>query len=88
LQEKVLQGAAATHLADFAEQVLLRDQERAIRRTIFAVIDSPEALDPVKAAQAWIELRAVYKLVSKLSSTQKVGIAASQRLADASPEGE
>lgn len=88
LQEAVLQGAAAAHLADFSEQVLLGEQESVIRKRIFAVIDSQEALDPMKAAQAWIELRAVYKLVSKLRNVQKVGVAASQRLAEVSPKPE
>ncbi len=79
---KVLQGAAAGHLADFAEEVLLGGQEKAIRRRIFEQIDSNEPLDPLKAAQAWIELRAVYKLVERLKSVQKAGIGSANRLAE------
>jgi len=88
LQEKSLQGAAAGQLADFAENVLLGDQERAIRRRIFEQIDSPEPLDPLKAAQAWIELRAIHKLVGKLHKAAQAGEAASQALAEHSAENE
>jgi hypothetical protein len=78
--EKVLRGAAASQLAEFAETELVGRQERGIRRDIFAQIDSPEPLDPLKAAQAWIELRAVYKLVEGLKRVQKDGIVSSSRL--------
>jgi hypothetical protein len=88
LQEQSLQGAAAGQLADFAEKVLLGDQERAIRRRIFAQIDSDEPLDPLKAAQAWIELRAVHKLVARLHKAAQAGQVASQTLADRAPESE
>jgi hypothetical protein len=78
--EKVLQGAAASQLAEFAEEVLIRGQEKSIRSLIFAQIDSEEPLDPVKAAQAWIELRAAYKLVERLKRVQKAGMGSSSRL--------
>jgi hypothetical protein len=88
LQEQSLQGAAAGQLADFAEDVLLGDQERSIRRRIFAQIDSDEPLDPLKAAQAWIELRAVHKLVARLHKAAQAGQVASQTLSDRTPESE
>jgi hypothetical protein len=88
LQEKVLQGAAATHLADFAEQVLLGDQESKIRKTMFAAIDSDAPLDPMKAAQAWIELRAVYNLVSRLRKAALAGQSAHARLESVAPKAE
>jgi hypothetical protein len=88
LQEQTLQGAAAGQLADFAEKVLLGDQERSIRRRIFAQIDSDEPLDPLKAAQAWIELRAVHKLVARLHKAAQAGQVASQTLSDRTPESE
>jgi hypothetical protein len=78
--EKVLRGAAASQLAEFAETELVGRQEKRIRRDIFAQIDSPEPLDPLKAAQAWIELRAVYKLLEGLKRVQKDGIVSSSRL--------
>lgn len=86
LQATVLEGAAAHQLADFAKKVLLADHERAIRKRIFNIIDSEEALDPVKAAQAWVELRAVYKLIQRLENTAKAGEAAHKTLESVTSE--
>jgi hypothetical protein len=88
LQEQSLQGAAAGQLAEFAEKVLLGDLERRIRRDIFEQIDSKDPLDPLKAAQAWIELRAAHHLVGKLHKAEKAGQVASQTLAERAPGNE
>jgi hypothetical protein len=80
LQSKVFEGATAAQFAEFAHGVLIVEQERSIRSDMFALIDGPDALDPVKAAQAWIELRAAYKLVARLEKIKKAGVAAQQAI--------
>jgi hypothetical protein len=86
LHSKVLQGAAADHLAEFARDVLLSDQERAIRKKIFAIIDSDGPLDPDLAVQSWVELRAVYKLIHRLEKVATGGEAANKTLHDLNTE--
>ena len=81
LQSKVLEGAAAKQFADFARSVVIVDQERGIRKRMFDAIDSEEPLNPIKAAQAWIELRAAYKLVHRLETIAKTGVSAQNTLA-------
>lgn len=88
LQEKVFQGAAASSFAEFARGVLIGEQESAIRKRIFDAIDSGDPLDPTKAAQAWIELRAVYKLIARLERLGAAGIAAQNTLDSSSPKTE
>ena len=88
LRETSQIGATATHLIEFTEQTLLAKEERRIRREMFDQIDSPEPLDPIKAAQAWIELRAVYSLVKQLKKLKKAGDAANSRLSGAQVEAQ
>jgi len=77
LQERAQQGANAAHLLDFARSVVLPEQEKSIKRRVFAMIDDPEkSLDPEIAAQAWIELRSAHKLIERLRKIQKGGEAA------------
>ncbi len=85
LHESVSQGAQAGALADFAD-VIAKGQENQIRKRMFEAIDSPEALDPEKAAQAWIELRAVYKLVAALRRMAKGGETAHSTLQTLMPK--
>jgi hypothetical protein len=83
LRERAQQGANAAHLLDFASNVVLPDQEKTIKRRVFAMIDDPEkSLDPEIAAQAWIELRAAHKLIERLRKLKKGGEAAHIALAD------
>jgi hypothetical protein len=83
LRERSQQGATAAHLMDFTQTVVLPDQEKSIRKRIFALIDDPDiALDPDIAAQAWIELRAAYKLVERLRKIKTGGQVANLALAD------
>ncbi len=86
LHSRVLQGAAANDLAGFTREVLLEDQERSIRKKIFAIIDGDDPLDPGLAVQSWIELRAVYKLVHRLERVATGGEAANKTLGDLTPE--
>ena len=88
LQEKVFQGAEASRFAQFARTVLIGEEEKKIRKRMFDAIDSPEPLDPIKAAQAWIELRAVYKLIKRLERLGAEGIAAQTALDSATPKAE
>ncbi len=88
LHEKVQHGANAAHLAEYTETVLLPDQEEGIRRRIFVAIDSNEPLNPLKAVEAWIELRSAYKLVKTLRNAQKAGETAHKRLAEIQKETE
>ena len=83
LREQAMKGATASHLLDFHVKEVLPDQEKSIRKRIFALIDDTDvALDPVIAAQAWIELRAAYKLVERLRKMKRGGEAANIKLAD------
>ena len=87
LREKSQKGSRAGHLLEFHEKEVLPDQEKSIRRRIFALIDDPDvALHPDIATQAWIELRAAYKLVERLRKMKKGGEYANVRLADSSIE--
>ena len=86
LHSRVLQGAAADHLAEFAREVLLEDQECSIRKKIFAIIDGDGPLDPDLAVQSWVELRAVYKLIHRLEKVATGGEAANKTLGDLTTE--
>ncbi len=82
LHEKVTKGATAGHLVEFAEREIIEPFESRIRNSMFLAIDSDDPLDPQKAAQAWIELRAVYKLVKDLKRRQSEGEAAHKKLSE------
>jgi hypothetical protein len=86
LHEKVTQGATAGYLVEFAEREIIGPHESRIRNAMFAMIDSDDPLDPMKAAQAWIELRAVYKLVKDLKRRQSEGVAAHKKLSEGTGE--
>ena len=86
LQEIVLKGAAATHLAEFAEQVILNEEEDSIRRNIFAMIGSGEPLNPQKAVEAWLQLHAAYRLVERLNRIKRAGETANLRLTEQPPK--
>jgi hypothetical protein len=88
LQGRVMQGASASQFADFARRILIADQERVIRKQVFEIIDSDETLDPLFAAQKWIELRAAHKLVSRLEGIAKAGITAQGTLDRRTPKAE
>lgn len=86
LHEKVTKGATAGHLVEFAEREIIGPHESRIRNAMFTMIDSDDPLDPMKAAQAWIELRAVYKLVKDLKRRQSEGVAAYKKLSEGTGE--
>ena len=88
LHETVQHGASAGHLAEYAETVLLPEQEGKIRRRMFAAIDSDEPLDARKAVEAWVELRSAYRLVKTLRDAQKAGETAHEQLSAIHDESE
>jgi len=83
LLEQSQRGATAAHLLEFHEKEVLPEQEKSIRKRIFALIDdSNVALEPDIAVQAWIELRAAYKLTQRLGKLKRRGEVANLSLAD------
>ncbi len=82
LVERSIKGQTASHLLDFAQDVVVPDQENSIRKRIFAIIDSDEPLDPAIAVQSWIELRSAHKLVSRLRKLKAGGETANLALQD------
>ena len=79
LREKASRGVIAGQLREHAQGVA-DSQEEQIRSKIFEVIDSPNPLDQDVAVQAWIELRAVYKLVRSFKRAEMEGRTAGETL--------
>lgn len=79
LMSLVQQGTLASRMLEFIDEHI-EAKETAIRDQIFAVLDSKSALDPQKAVQAWIEVRALHAFPKELRKQVRDGIRAGEKL--------
>lgn len=80
LQGRVQVGVQAGELLDYATHAFLGPREVEIRKRIFAMIDSDQALSPALAIQSWLQLYEAHAITKRLRKLRKDGIAAGEKL--------